>query len=397
MKAMKKFESFLCDFSWKIRLAIFLAFILWVPQTFFPIVNHIKNNYHPDVVEAVVQSSVEELRWNNEIRDFSRGMVKAAEKKGNAYSPDDYFRDYRKIKDFKKKYPPFRYHVPFDVIHTLNGLLHENLRNRLYSMRELDLARYKYGFDKNNPDAPAPKISAKNLIRESGIIEWSLMLYWRGLLMAMLLYFVRMAQERGLIETILADKKKLLLAIILWPKFLFAYPNNVARQIVVEAELRRLGSFWRKLDPREKMLVKQIANRSKAEYQRWIKDYEIKNAQCFKRSFEWALAATILIILSQAALPVNASADMAKLRDGPCLEQGAVYDQYDTRSEDESNSVSPDNVPAWVEEIVILPGLYFIKRLEIIFEKLRIREFSRSVFKIPVDGYLVKGFLLQTK
>ncbi|MFA6383662.1 MAG: hypothetical protein WCX17_04560 [Parcubacteria group bacterium] len=58
MKAIEKIESFLQNFSWKMKLAIFLAFIFWAPQTFFPLINEIKNNYHPDVVEAVPASYI---------------------------------------------------------------------------------------------------------------------------------------------------------------------------------------------------------------------------------------------------------------------------------------------------------------------------------------------------
>jgi len=314
-----------------------------------------------------------------------------AEKKGRNYNADDYFRDFRILEDFKNQYP-FRYQMPLEIINPINKLFHENMRSNPAAGKEIEHARYRYHFQKENPDVPRAEVSFSEFLQNSGVLGWALTLYWRGLLLALLLYFIKMSQNRGILETVLADKQKLLLAIFLWPRFLLDYPGNAIRQIVIEAELRRLGGLWRKLDPRDRRLVKEIASRSKAEYRKWIVDYELKNAQRFKRSFEWALMATVLVILSQAALPVNANADMAKLRDGPCLEQGAVYDQYDTRSNDESSNTSPDNAPIWAEEIFVLPAPCFVERLGIIFEKLKRQEFARSVFKIPVDGYLVKGF-----
>jgi hypothetical protein len=391
MKAIEKIESFLQNFSWKMKLAIFLAFIFWAPQTFFPLINEIKNNYHPDVVEAVPASYIEEKQWNDELRKFANKIYVEAEKKGRNYNADDYFRDFRILEDFKNQYP-FRYQMPLEIINPINKLFHENMRSNPAAGKEIEHARYRYHFQKENPDVPRAEVSFSEFLQNSGVLGWALTLYWRGLLLALLLYFIKMSQNRGILETVLADKQKLLLAIFLWPRFLLDYPGNAIRQIVIEAELRRLGGLWRKLDPRDRRLVKEIASRSKAEYRKWIVDYELKNAQRFKRSFEWALMATVLVILSQAALPVNANADMAKLRDGPCLEQGAVYDQYDTRSNDESSNTSPDNAPIWAEEIFVLPAPCFVERLGIIFEKLKRQEFARSVFKIPVDGYLVKGF-----
>jgi len=398
MKAMKKIESFLRDFSWKIKLAIFLAFIFWAPQTFYPLINTIKENYHPGVIEAVKPTIEEELKWSQELREFAKPIIEKARAKRLNYGPWDYFRDYKTLKDFEAKFPgPNRFYSAFNATHDLVFIRDESFRAKKVSAEEVRAARIYNGFERKVPDPPT---SAKSLLREMadyGVFSWIINLYFRGLLLALILYLVRMSQDDGILAIFLSGKKKFAKAVFFWPANLIEYPKYELRKIIVEAELRRLGSIWHKLNPAEQKLVKEIASRSKAEYKRWIADYELKNAQRFKRSFEWALVGTVLILLSQTVAPVSVKAE---IRDSVCVEQGKVYNEYDTHMNspgDDHGSFSPDNAPMWVEEIFIPSAPCSVQRMKVFFEKLKIQEFARSVFKIPVRGYLVKGFLLQTR
>ena len=400
MKAIKRLEIFLQEYSWKLRLTVFFLFIFWAGQTFFPLINTVKNNYHPNVVEVVKLTPENELEWSKQIREFARPIIEKAEAKGGNYSPWDYFGDMKAIKDFESQFPgPIRFYSGHDAIQKLNFLNMENQRKNRTPAEKVREARIHFGFERAVPDPPESTLSLLKEMSDAGVFRWIFNLYWRGLLLALLLYLIRMSDYyRGILETVLSDKKKLLLAIFFWPKFLFDYPEKVVRKIVVEAELRRLGVFWRKLDPRERKLVREIAGRGKAEYRKWIADYELKNAQRFKRSFEWALIGTVLILLSQTLAPINANAD---IRNSICIDQDDVYDQYDTRMNspgDDSKRISADNTPvAWVEEIFTPLAICPARKLGILFEQIKLKEFAQGVFKIPVDGYLVKGLILQTK
>lgn len=402
---MRKFDIFLREHSWLLKAGIVILMVAWATQLGPGIVH----KFQEDNALGKKRDFVVEQKAAFELRSFAAGLIEKAKARGKQYSPAEYYNQLEEIdckaEELEKKYG---IDVPYaqEYVNELFNLSFVNVREGLFDIREAQRLGQKYVAKGRKSEPTGPEWIEK-LATIHGwvglgkmIFDWIATLYLRGIMLVLLWYIVSMAEWRGIVETFLADKLKFLYALVAWPVMIWRYPENIVRKIVVEAELRRLGSVWRKLDPREKRLVKQIASRSKAEYKKWVADYELKNAQRFKRSFEWALVVTVLVILLQAALPVNANADMVKLRDGPYLEQGAVYDQYDTRlniAADDGSKVSPDNAPVWAEEMFVLPVLCLIQRIKVFFKRLRPKKLSRKIFIIPEFGYLVKGFLLQTK
>lgn len=329
------------------------------------------------------------------LREFAQAKISDAKAKGANYGPWEYFKDYREIID-KEALLPFdqRWFDSYQHILELNAISMSHFREGKHSWDDVEKARKYYNIGHEGLYAKnADKFTLNNFL------HWCLVFYYRSLILSLILYLIRMCSRKGILETILADKKRFFMSVVLWPLFITRYPHNVVREIILEAELRRIGSLWRKLDPREKRLVQKIASRSKTEYRKWISDFETKHAHGLKRSFEWALVGTVLVLLSQTVTPISVNAEM---RNTNYIERGKVYDEYDTHMNspgDNGNSFSPDNTPvAWVEKIFIPPVLCLTRKLEILFERLKLKEFARSVFKIPVDGYLVEGMqLVQTK
>jgi len=388
--------------SWLFKAGIIILMIGWATQ----LVPGIVHNIQEDNASGKKRDYTIEQKAAFELRSFAAGIIEKAKARGEQYSPAEYFTHREEIdcktEELEKKYG---IDVPYaqEYVNELFGLSYENIRKGHFGLSEAQQIAQKYSAKGRKTEISGPDW-IKKLATIHGwiglckiIFSWMTTLYLRGMLLVLFWYIVSMADWRGIFETFLADKLKFLYALVAWPVMIWHYPENVVRKIVVAAELRRLGGLWRKIDPREQHLIKEIASRSKAEYQKWIADFETKNAQRFKRSFKWALVGTVLILLSQTIAPINVNAE---IRNSVCIEQGKVYNEYETRMNspgDDHTSLSPDNAPMWVEEICNPSVPCLVRRMEVFFEKLKTQELARSVFKIPVDGYLVKGFLLQTK
>jgi len=401
---MKKFESFLRKYSWLLKLGIFGLLLVWAIKL-------------PAGISYMISSNGEytgkyDWRIDTKIRDemsvFTNKLY-LKDKDAANYDPGDYFEDLKTIllkeRELRQKYnyasPAKHAGLEYSDVHSIRMLIDEKIRQRTY-WAEMDEASKAFqdwqiqeGFlEKTDLEKNKEEFS---IWTRTKLLPWAVGLYLKGVFLCLILFLTRMAQNDGILKTILSEKMKFFRVLIFWPKFIFDYPDHIIREIHVETELRRLGGIWRKLDPREQKLVKEIASRSKAEYKQWITDFRKENASSFARSFEWALVGTALILLSQTVAPVSANAE---IRDCICVEQGNVYNEYNAHMNspgDDLGSFSPDNVPMWAEEMFILPAPRSIQRIKVFFEKLKPKKLSRKIFIIPEFGYLVKDFILQTK
>jgi len=169
-----------------------------------------------------------------------------------------------------------------------------------------------------------------------GILGWLLKLYLRVMFLMLPLLLMRMINDRGILETILADKRKFVLALLLWPYFFSKYPNNVVREIIVEAELRRIGKLFRRFTSSEKEDVRRIANSSK--YGQWLRQQRRQPAFCFERCLLIAVLGTLICSLlptrAKASTTVDQHSGQVQIvqvaRDGPTLTVGDHSDDCNT-------------------------------------------------------------------
>jgi len=150
----------------------------------------------------------------------------------------------------------------------------------------------------------------------TSILDWLKKLYTRGFCLVYILYFLRMTEREGIFKTILSAKKKFILALLFWPVFIFKYPANVVKVFVVEAEVRRFGSLFRKLSKEERRFIEDFA--SEGRFLHRLKLFHIQNAGLFDRTLLVAIVATLLINLS--GFSCTQADDSISIRAGPSIE-----------------------------------------------------------------------------
>lgn len=296
---MKKALSFISDYSWHLKLGIWLGIILWAVQI-GPLVHdeylRIKNNPSVSVGERV--------KINHEMNEFAQGIREKAKLNKDNYGPKDYFNDLYAIQlkeeELEKKYgePPF-----YDHVNELQGILEKNREakkfndyqlmseSRAHSQRMQDRIPNEF-HSQMRAMSKEEKINLFSSRIQNGL-DWLFTLYIRGTLLAWGLFFLRMRERKGVLATILGDKKMFALAMVFWPILLARYPSNLIREIVVEAELRRIGDFFRRLTAEEKELIHRVAQ--SREFFGWIRRFREENFYLFQRSFAMALLAVVVV------------------------------------------------------------------------------------------------------
>lgn len=296
---MKKALSFISKYSWLLKLGIWLGIILWSAQVgsfFYAEYLTIKNR--PAV------SIDDRMELNREMNDFSQEIHRKAKLNADKYTPKDYFNDLyllqMKRDEIEKKYgeSPMNYQA-----YELQAILEKNgeakkfndyqlmSESRAHSQRLQDRIPNEF----HNQMKAMSKEEKINLFssRIQNGLDWLFTLYARGTLLAWGLFFLRMRERKGVLATILGDKKMFALAIVFWPILLARYPSNLIREIVVEAELRRIGDFFRRLTAEEKELIHRVAQ--SREFFGWIRRFREENFYLFQRSFAMALLAVVVV------------------------------------------------------------------------------------------------------
>ena len=231
----------------------------------------------------------------------------------------------------------------------------------------------------------AKKINWRDVLADIGnwtlssLWPWLFALYRRSFFLVIFLYLVRMSQRKGILETVLADKKKFALAILAWPVFISKYPYNVVREIIVEAELRRIGNVFRKLNPKEKLRIRRIANSDR--YNAWRQDFRSENKFKLRHSLIPAIIVTIFI---HTFVPLVSSAETPFARGDPLIVAHTEIINLDTSSE--KNLQDDDALSECIPETAPAIALYVSGRVTPSKINKRITQ-SRKIDRIPI-GWL---------
>ena len=294
---MKKLESFFCDYSWLLKSGIWILIVVWAAQFSFVI----KKGYEAEKNRPARNVEIEQ-KMDPVLHSLAREIIAKAKSKGEAYGPKEYFEDFKTIEE--KKYEigrGYQYEPPFFRINftELQDLMRRNVgKGRPYSYDQISKESQKFSEWMKSGGASGEEFRTQvddmsGEEKVSIIVGWASRCYFRGIFLIALLFVVRMANRKGILETILADKAKFFLAILLWPFFLNKYPHNVVKEILVEAELRRIGKTFRRLTFQEKETIIKVAG-SKNFWQ-WIGSFRSANICFFQRSFATALVFTIVL------------------------------------------------------------------------------------------------------
>ena len=296
----QKVESYRDTWISLFKGILYLLWFFWALQAYHPLkelwVNErqYQKNRDPEL----------ERKNPTEVEILTKGLIKEAYVRGTYYSPVDFFSDLKKI-TIRCKVGERSVAKPIIYITQLQELFLGNVKRGYFSQKEVLRQRNIY----------LRWIEGKNLGPEEKRLNWKRVSSWLGLLylktmfLATILYFARMGERKGILATVLADKKKFVLAIMAWPLFLYKYPYNIVREIRVEAELRRIKGLFKKLSLREIGLVREIANSSN--YYLRIESYHKQHKVEPQRGLFVAILATLFIHI------FFVSSMKAKLRSSP--------------------------------------------------------------------------------
>ena len=388
---MKRLECFLDDYSWLLKAGIWLLLIVWATQFNCFVIGtykkemEIERNRSPHNIEL-------ERRLDHEVHDLNEKQINSAREKGVLYGPQDYFNDFKAMKKLhyaiigtESRYEPFLSRI---ALMNLQRMSLENVgKGRTYTNEDVSRAAAEFhewmksgGSAGDEFHEEMDNLSAKE--KWWMLFNWFSTLYLRGLLLLPWLFVIRMASRKGVLETILADKLRFIYSIILWPLYATKYPYNVIREIIVAAELRRIGKIFRRFTPEENALVRQIAE--SANFREWIKDFHLSNDAAFIRSFAVALAAVVLLNLF-APIEVRADANHAELaRAGPGI-SSVINISRDTNSIHQAG----DHFEGLIVSVILFE--FCMKLLGVVHFQLKnfhTKEFVIGIDHVPLAGYL---------
>jgi hypothetical protein len=388
---MKRLECFLEDYSWLLKAGIWMLLIVWATQLNGFFVGAYKKemeaerNRPPRNIEL-------ELKLNHEAYDLNEKQINAAREKGALYGPQDYFNDFKAMKKLQYAiigtehgYEPFLSNA---ALMNLQRMSMDNVgKGRTYANEDVSKAAAEFSEWKRSGGSVGDEFHEEvdNLsAREKWLIffNWFSTLYLRGLLLLPLLFVIRMASRKGILETILADKFRFVYSIILWPLYATKYPYNVIKEIIVAAELRRIGKIFRRFTPEENAVVRQIAENKN--FWQWIENFHFANKPIFKRSFVVALVAVVLLKL---LAPMVAQADAGHtelIRAGP---------EISSKCSVGNNTHSIQQMDDHFEGLMVLAASFefCMKLLTIICFRLKnfhTKDFIAKIEHVPLVGYL---------
>lgn len=394
---MKRIESFLDKYSWLLKSGIWMLLILWAAQ-----INSVFVFGFNDIKNQPPRDSELEQKFERAINSLNQKQLKEAKEKGSLYGPEDYFDDLKEIELLKYEFSPAS--EPFSsfllTIPQLQAMCMENVGdgNETYRISEMSYAaeNYRYWLQGGGPsgDEFQEKLDEMSMGEIINIVfDYFSNLYLKGFFLALFLFLIKMANRRGILETIFADKVRFVYSVLLWPFFLMKYPHNVVKEIIVEAELRRIGNLFRRLTPDERDLVRSVAE-SKG-FWKWIRGFHLENKLVFERSFVVALAAVIVINVFS---PISAQADDYEnlARAGPEISTltNAGHACIDKFQQDEYASWSVFDKSALCEDVFQVICLKISGVIGFILIALRKQEVVFEIAHVPIDGYLFKDFVI---
>jgi len=346
---MKRIEYILRKFGWPLRIGLFLLCTLWACQLAKPAKESMKNN-----AERYKNWSFEEEKTRvQELYSFRNKLYEQAREKNENYSPSMYFADLSSIESKKEELridENLAIHFP-DTKVDFYQLASKNVFLGRFEWRDVE----KAGEEFRQQDGRA-YVEQYGLVYKMKSIQWNKSIHWvktaylRMIFIVLFLYLIRISERSGstILETLLAEKKKFVLATIFWPVYFFKYPYNVAREIRVEAELRRLKGLFKAFTAREAGLVREVANSSF--YKQWLAEFRQQNRGDFRRGLFLALMATLFIHLLVSS---NLRASEKRVR-SPGLILCQIENQTNT---EQSLTDGTDENTHQVEEMGIAPEI----------------------------------------
>lgn len=357
---MKTLERNIRSFGWVLSLAIIALWALWAPQSYGPIMKS-SHDHCMDWPFAKKLTLIGRQEAQAKLHRFVNNREADAKKLGKNYRAKNYFTDLRQLNLLEKKLG-----VQVDGL-AMTELSHDAFVSSLQRKDQTEINREsdKYlRWQREEFMGEKPAREELQTITLSQFLHWLLTFYLRSMILVLGLFLLRMVHRRGVVETILAGKLKILLAIIFWPVMVSRYPHNVVREIVVEAELRRLGRLFRRLKPSERSKVQKIANNSQ-EFSAWKVAFMATNRHRFQRGLLIALLATVLLNLIGGCFA--ASERSAHNKQGKsqqtltCLERGPTQFQIEDDhtvcgSVSETDWTLPrvlGSLKSWVEQKIV--------------------------------------------
>lgn len=175
------------------------------------------------------------------IANFVNGKVRMATKKGEKYSPYDYFNDLYDIETLQKSLKGvISYHV---LANELLILHQENLRKNLFSRQDIDKARELYK-EKRDPGSLAREQLKLEMAKKNfwpDLLSWLLHFYLKNLPLAFILFLLWRYKEKGTLK--ISNPFSLLISTLFYPIVIglvvYEALSEKSRYYLAEAELRR--------------------------------------------------------------------------------------------------------------------------------------------------------------
>jgi hypothetical protein len=405
---MEKIERFLRQYSWLLKLGIAFLFLFWVLQFGQLILWSNRPSEVPQVDVSLIQHSEEAekelyFKLRAQMEEVSKKIISEAWKKAKrnehdtGYTPADYFEDIKKIRMENTKI--YNKIIVMGINSPEKQLLDLLRRNQMIDKdfgQKFDISQKKYKnwlkethYLKSRTDYDLLEQGSKKEDVDWGkvlvaFLDWLTKAYWRGILPILLLYLIRMEERKGILQTVLADKKKFFLSALAWPIFFWKYPFNVVKEILVETEIRRTGSIFRKLSRSERKKIIHVAENFS--FRVWVKSFRQRNASKLQYAF---LTALIVTVFMHFVLPVASAQNKTK-------KSSSYQQQMQEKGEHQKNDKSPTHpdsgnhddaefTPPYIPEEPIISRL--IVQEIITKEKERLDE----ILCVPCEGCLVKN------
>lgn len=250
--------------------------------------------------------------------------AKTAEVKrsGRNYSPEMYFRD---LWAFHQKQTEGGLGMLF--VNDALTQVQDNINHDLFTMEEFRRQADLYEARRLalHPEANQGITSAEMGKFGRGLFSF----YLKSILVALLIYLLRMLEDgEGILRSILADKRRFALALVLWPRFIWTYPFSCTiNYILAEAELRRIGGLFRRLNEAERSLVRQVAKLPKVEFRTWLLGHRACLGPLYVRGLALGILGAVVCLLFAPVLTRRAEATESTpqahvlARDGPQVHQ----------------------------------------------------------------------------
>ena len=389
---MEKPERFLSNYSWLLKTGIWILLIFWAGQFFTPI----KAGILKTIESNEKRDYIEEKKANREIDLLIAELTIKAQKKGDDYSPWDYFEDLKKV---NKKETEIGKKLGYDFLygfpHKLVNLQQINRKSigKKFTRNDIEMAVVSY--HRWLDPKTKHRVEFCENIKKNGwskilkcLLNWVITLYSRAFFLIIILYCVRMTERKGILETILAGKAKFLLSVLLWPVFLFRYPFNIVQEIRVEAELRRFGKFFRRLSVKEKILAQEAAQSK--DCQNWIRQFRLDNGHFFERTLFAALIPAILMYAFSPVMELSFAQEAVQARDGPTITKiVSAFQEIESRHISQENDNGNDYPQGTDIEALIIQLITFAPStiIKVFWGCFPCRIIVQKIERVPIFGY----------